>query len=133
MSIYSSGKYGSGKYGGIGVIPTTYSECLTRIRNESSRAIKLYLIGLLPSLRQGNPLYSEGLTTINVEEDPVIKVLLTAEIYQFLVELTPEETALFDYCEPGYIDKNPGIVGNSFASYVGVYINQQGEYSGIYP
>ena len=113
--------------------PTTYSECLTLIRNESNKLIKLYLLGLLPSLRTGNPLYGEGLTTIANEEDAEVKALLIAEIYQFLFDLTPEERAVFGYFEPDYVENDPGIVGNAFASYVGVYISQEGEYSGEYP
>jgi hypothetical protein len=80
-----------------------------------------------------NPNYALLLQQIAQETDPVIKQQLIDQCYVFNEPLTSEEAALFDYCEPGYIDKNPGIVGNSFASYVGVYINQQGEYSGIYP
>jgi hypothetical protein len=133
MTAYGSGQYGVGKFGGVGTIPTTYSECLTLIRNEPARLIKLYLVGLLPSLREGNPLYGEGLTTIRQEEDPEVKAALLAEIYQFLVEVTPEEIAPFGYMEPDYVENDPGIVGNAFASYVGVYINQEGEYSGEYP
>lgn len=133
MTAYGSGSYGAGKFGGVGTIPTTYSECLTLIRNEPARLIKLYLVGLLPSLRIGNPLYSEGLITISAEEDPEVKAALLAEIYQFLVEVTSEEIAPFGYMEPDYVENDPGIVGNAFASYVGVYINQEGEYSGEYP
>jgi len=133
MTAYGSGSYGVGKFGGVGTIPTTYSECLTLIRNEPARLIKLYLVGLLPSLRIGNPLYSEGLITISAEEDPEVKAALLAEIYQFLVEVTSEEIAPFGYMEPDYVENDPGIVGNAFASYVGVYINQEGEYSGEYP
>lgn len=114
-------------------MPSTYSECLTEIRNETDRIIKLQLVGLLPSLRIGNPIYSEGLQTIAAEEDPEVKQLLQQEIFQFFEELTPSEIALFDYLEPGYIADNPGIVGNAFSSYVGVYINQEGEYTGVYP
>ena len=133
VASYGSGSYGVGKYSGIGTVPTTYSECLTLIRNEPARLIKLYLVGLLPSLREGNPLYQEGLITIVAEEDPEVKALLIAEIYQFLVELTPEEKAPFGYMEPDYVENDPGIVGNAFSSYVGVYINQEGDYSGEYP
>lgn len=113
--------------------PTTYSECLTLIRNEPDRLVKLYLVGLLPSLRVGNPLYNEGLITIANEEDAEVKALLVAEIYQFLFDLTPEERAVFGYFEPDYVENDPGIVGNTFSSYVGVYINQEGEYTGEYP
>ncbi len=133
MIPYGSGAYGVGKYGDVGTIPTTYSECLTLIRNESARAIKVYLVGLLPSLRQGNPLYAEGLTTIQQEEDAEVKALLVSEVYQFLFDLTPEERSVFSYMEPDYVENDPGIVGNAFSSYVGVYISQEGEYSGEYP
>jgi hypothetical protein len=132
MTSYSSGLYGVGKFGGIGTVPTTYSECLTLIRNEPNSLIKIALVGFLPSLRTGNPLYSEGLTTIKQEEDAEVKALLLTEIYQFLFDLTPEERAVFGYFDPGYVENDPGIVGNAFASYVGVYISQEGEYSGDY-
>lgn len=132
MRSYSSGAYGAGKFGGIGTIPTTYSECLTFIRNEPSRLIKIGLIELLPSLRVGNPLYNEGLLTIGQEEDAEVKNLLIAEIYQFLFDLTPEERSPFGYFELDYLENDPGIVGNAFSSYVGVYISQEGEYSGEY-
>ena len=109
--------------------PTTYLECLGLIESSVTTQDKLYYISLLPSLRVGNPLYKEGLELLAKETDQTVIDALSAEIYQFLVTLTPEERDVFNYVSDGYIDSNPGIVGNAFSSYVGIYINQQGEYT----
>ena len=111
------------------MIPTTYLECLNLIASSSTTEDKLYYISLLPSLRVGNPLYREGLAVLAGETNLTVKEALSAEIFQFLVTLTPEERDVFNYVADDYIENNPGIVGNAFASYVGIYINQQGEYS----
>lgn len=79
------------------------------------------------------PNYALLLQQIAQETDPVIKQQLINQCYQFTEPLTDDEIALFDYCLPGYIENNPGIAGNAFSSYIGVYINQEGEYSGVYP
>jgi hypothetical protein len=113
--------------------PSTYSECLTLIRNETDKPTKLQLVSLLPTLRTGNPLYEEGLSTIASEEDVDVKAALVSEVYQFLFDLTNEEREVFGYMKSDYIANDPGIVGNAFSSYVGVYISQEGEYSGEYP
>lgn len=79
-----------------------------------------------------NPNYALLLQQIAQETNPVIRAQLIAQCYVFNEPLTEEEASLFDYVQGDYIDKNPGIVGNSFSSYVGVYINNEGEYSGEY-
>lgn len=133
-SLYNQNAYGTGLYGGLGVLPTTYSECLDFIENTPYASTKLRYIALLPSLRgDDNPLYEKGLQLIKKETDENVVASLKKEIYTFVRELTPEENNVFNYIEDGYVADNPGIVGNSFSSYVGVYINQQGEYSGVYP
>jgi hypothetical protein len=80
-----------------------------------------------------NPNYALLLQQIAQETNPTIKAELIAQCSVINEPLTEEEIALFDYFEPDYIDKNPGIIGNSFSSYVGVYISQEGEYTGDYP
>lgn len=113
--------------------PATYSECLALIRAESNKATKIQLVSLLPSLRTGNPLYEEGLFTIASEEDSDVRELLTDEIYQFLINLSVEERDVFGYVKSGYIEDDPGVIDGIFSSYIGVYIDQEGEYSGEYP
>lgn len=113
--------------------PTTYLECLNLIESSTTTQDKLYYISLLPSLRIGNPLYKEGLRVLAGETDNLVIEALSSEIYQFLVTLTQEERDVFNYITDGYIANNPGIVGNSFASYVGIYINQEGENTGGNP
>lgn len=123
-----------GVYSGLGVLPTTYSECLDFIENTPYVSTKLSYIALLPQLRgDNNPMYEKGLQLIKKETDPVVISSLQAEIYTFVKELSPEEQDVFSYVANDYIANNPGIVGNSFSSYVGVYIDQQGEYTGDYP
>lgn len=80
-----------------------------------------------------NPNYAELFEQIRLETNPVIREQLIEQAYQFNEPLTPEEAQFFDYLIPGYVQNNPGGVGNSFRSYVGVYINQEGEYTGNYP
>lgn len=77
-----------------------------------------------------NPNYAVLLQQIAQETDPIIRQQLIDQCYVFNVPLTEAEKDLFNYCSSGYIDKNPGIVGNSFASYVGVYVSDQGEFTG---
>jgi hypothetical protein len=71
--------------------PTTYLECLGLIESSQTTQDKLYYISLLPSLRVGNPLYKEGLELLAKETNPAVVAALSAEIYQFIVTLTPEE------------------------------------------
>ena len=80
-----------------------------------------------------NPNYAELLPLIAQETDPVVKQQLIAQASVVNIPLTPEEASLFDYCEPGYISNNPGYVANNFSSYIGIYIDQDGVYTGIYP
>lgn len=47
----------------------------------------------------------------------------------FLSQPTKEETERFEYVAFEYIEKNPGIDGNAYKSYVGVYFNEAGERS----
>jgi hypothetical protein len=62
--------------------------------------------------------------------DATLRAELIASAYTFVSPLTEDEKTLFDYCISGYIEKNPGIVGNAYSSYVGVYINDNGEVTG---
>lgn len=80
-----------------------------------------------------NPNYTQLFAQLESETDPVIRDQILTQIYQFNQPIAPEEAQLFGYMYDDYVEKNPGIVGNSFSSYVGVYINQEGEYTGIYP
>ena len=47
--------------------------------------------------------------------------------FTFLTQPTKEDTELFEYVAFDYIEKNPGIVGNSFQSYIGSYYNDNGD------
>jgi hypothetical protein len=47
-------------------------------------------------------------------------------------ELTAEQMSVFDYVMADYIADNPGIHGNMFASYLGIYFSPTGELSGEY-
>jgi hypothetical protein len=77
-----------------------------------------------------NPNYALLLQQIAQATDPIIKQQLIDQCFIFNVPLTQEEKDLFDYCTPGYITANPGLVGNSFKSYVGDYVSDNGEYTG---
>lgn len=74
-----------------------------------------------------NPDYFALFEQYRLEEDPTERELLLAEIYQFNSPLTLAEEELFDYVRKDYIADNPGIIGNSYSSYVGVYISDTGE------
>jgi hypothetical protein len=76
------------------------------------------------------PDYKTLLAQIAQETDPVRKQELIDECYVFTEELTDEEKELFGYMNDDYVEKNPGIAGNMFSSYVGIYINQEGERTG---
>lgn len=54
------------------------------------------------------------------ETDPVIKAQLTAQAYAVTAPLTEEEKSLYSYLQQGYIENNPGLVGNRQTSYVGI-------------
>ena len=45
----------------------------------------------------------------------------------FTSQPTKEETERFEYVAFGYFDKNPGIVGNNYKSYIGIYYNDEGD------
>lgn len=79
-----------------------------------------------------NPNYIELFELYRLETDPVARQELLEQIYQFNTPLTPEEIDLFNYFSDDYVINNPGIQGNSFSSYIGVYFNQQGENTGEY-
>jgi hypothetical protein len=72
------------------------------------------------------PNYEVLLQQIAQEQDPVIRNQLILQCYVFDEELTPAEKQLFNYCNDGYIDANPGLVGNSIKSYVGTYYSEEG-------
>ena len=54
------------------------------------------------------------------ETDPVRKAQLTAQAYAVTAPLTEEEKSLYSYLQKGYIENNPGLVGNRQTSYVGI-------------
>jgi hypothetical protein len=80
-----------------------------------------------------NPDYETLLAAAAAETNPILKQQLLDQAYQFNEILTEDEISLFDYLVSGYVEKNPGIVGNAFASYVGVYYNDEGEDTGELP
>ena len=128
--LYNEGKYSTGVYGGLGTLPTTYDECLDAIETANYESTKLRLINLLPFLRgDQNPNYKKGLELIAKQTYPNTISALTSEIYTF-VQVDEDAVGVFDYFESGYVEANPGIKGNSYKSYVGVYINDDGENTG---
>jgi len=54
---------------------------------------------------------------------------LDASGYTFTTVPTKTETERFEYVSFDYIEKNPGIVGNAYKSYIGVYFSDTGERS----
>ena len=77
-----------------------------------------------------NPNYASLLAQIATETNPTAKQALIDQCYIFTEPLTDSEKELFNYMNSGYIENNPGIVGNSFASYVGIYFSDTVELSG---
>ena len=67
-----------------------------------------------------NPDIAGLLQQAATETDPVRKAQLTARAYAVTAPLTDEEKSLFGYLQDGYIENNPGLVGNRQTSYVGV-------------
>jgi hypothetical protein len=67
-----------------------------------------------------NPDIAGLLQQAAAETDPVRKAQLTARAYAVTAPLTDEEKSLFGYLQDGYIENNPGLVGNRQTSYVGV-------------
>lgn len=51
---------------------------------------------------------------------------LDASGYTFTTIPTKEETERFEYVAFDYIADNPGVYGNMYSSYVGVYYNESG-------
>lgn len=49
--------------------------------------------------------------------------------FTFTTQPTKDETERFEYVAFDYIEKNPGIVGNSYKSFIGVYFSNTGERS----
>ena len=45
----------------------------------------------------------------------------------FTSQPTKAETERFEYVAFDYVAKNPGTVGNSFKSYIGIYYNDEGD------
>lgn len=81
-----------------------------------------------------NPDYATLLPLYAAETNPVLKQILKEQIEEVNEPLSNTEIILFEYVEPGYIEGNPKYDANGvFTSYVGVYIDQEGNYSGIYP
>lgn len=52
---------------------------------------------------------------------------LDASGLTFTSQPTKAETERFEYVAFDYIEKNPGIVGNAFKSYIGIYYNNNGD------
>lgn len=77
-----------------------------------------------------NPDYATLLQQIAAESNTTIRDNLIEQAYVFEEELTNEEIELFNYIESDYIESNPGIKGNIYASYVGVYFSSTGESTG---
>jgi hypothetical protein len=126
--LYNTGTYGTNSYGGIGVIPSTYDECLDLIAAAPYVSTKLRYIGLLPVIRgNNNPSYTKGLNTIASETNAIVISALTSEIYTFVKALTTEEMNAFNYFDSDYVSPNPGIVGNAYSSYIGTYYSDDGE------
>ena len=107
---------------------TTYDECLDAIESAQYDSTKLGFIALLPGLRgNNNPNYEKGLQLIAKQTSAIVKQSLTSEIYTFVVVGNSADYDPFNYVLDGYIAGNPGMVGNSYKSYVGVYYNEYGE------
>jgi hypothetical protein len=70
------------------------------------------------------PNYALLLSQIAQETNPVVKQQLIEQCYVFTEELTEEEIELFAYVQDGYIENNPGLVGNNLKSYVGIYYDE---------
>ena len=64
---------------------------------------------------------------LKVETDLDRREQLKSQLYVFTEQLTQEEKDLFGYINSGYIENNPGIQGNQYASYVGTYYSDSGE------
>jgi len=58
---------------------------------------------------------------------------LLEQAYTFVEPLSNTEIQFFNYMEYDYVENDPGYANGVFISYAGVYINNDGEYSGEYP
>lgn len=47
--------------------------------------------------------------------------------FTFTTQPTKLETERFEYAAFGYFDDNPGIVGNTYKSYIGIYYDDEGD------
>lgn len=74
-----------------------------------------------------NPDYVSIFDELEVTSDLVRRQELIESAYKFNQPLEDFEKELFSYVLDGYIDNNPGVQGNSFSSYVGVYFSNTGE------
>jgi hypothetical protein len=67
---------------------------------------------------------------LNNPNDVEAHNLIRAEIFTFDVTLSTSEKDLFEYCDAGYVELNPGINNNSnWSSYIGDHISDSGEHS----
>lgn len=73
------------------------------------------------------PDYALLLAQIAATSNTALRVELIAQCYVFTEELTEAEIELFNYVQSNYIEANPGIQGNAYASYVGTYYDTNGE------
>lgn len=80
-----------------------------------------------------NPDYFALFAQYEAETDPQIRANLITQIYQFNEILIPAEIELFGYMQDDYVENNPGYINTEYNSYVGVYIDDDGNYSGVYP
>ena len=53
--------------------------------------------------------------------------ILDASGLTFTSQPTKAETERFEYAAFGYFDQNPGIVGNTYKSYIGIYYSDEGD------
>ena len=53
--------------------------------------------------------------------------ILDSSGYTFTSQPTKAETERFEYAAFDYFDQNPGIVGNTYKSYIGIYYNDNGD------
>lgn len=67
-----------------------------------------------------NPDIAGLLQQAAAETDPVLKEQLIARAYAVTAPLSEEEKSIFGYVQNDYVENNPGLVGNSQTSYVGI-------------
>lgn len=110
----------------------TFLEALDLIEAEANNQVKLDIISTLPDLLEANtnPPYERGLEVIALQNDDTVRNALEDQIYRFIVVDDANTYQVFDYFEVGYVEANPGIKGNAFNSYVGVYYSDDGQDTG---